>query len=126
MMFYDSHDEEYVPVRVHNDQIDHSEDLLSFNIALGASFRFVITNLQDEKIVEVGGQLPQQAHGALLPPYIHLGVGRSNNYIESFNVATVIKNKLLKNIKTPIIPNSQLIIVYETGQENSMRSQVSK
>ena len=41
-----------------------------------------------------------------MPPYLHLGVGRSNNYIESFNSALGVNGKFEEVIKTPIIPNS--------------------
>lgn len=88
---------------------------------MGASFRFVITNLQDHKIVEAGSLLAQQSYLSLLPPYAHLGVGRSNNYIESFNGAMGVNGKAEQVSRTPIIPNSQLILVYEYDQsaENS-------
>ena len=44
-------------------------------------------------------------------------MGRSNNYIESFNSATLIHNKLESTVKTPIIPNSQLILAYTNDKE---------
>jgi len=43
-------------------------------------------------------------------PYSYLGVGRSNNYVESFNAATSIRGERAIRVWTPIIPNSQLII----------------
>ena len=44
-------------------------------------------------------------------PYVYHGVGRSNNFLESFNVAysTFTDSQQVK-VFTPIIPNSQLII----------------
>lgn len=43
-------------------------------------------------------------------PYVYLGVGRSNNYIESFTAAQSIEGKRSIRVWTPIIPNSQLYI----------------
>lgn len=56
----------------------------------------------------------QSTYLALLPPYTHFGVGRSNNYIESFNsvfsFAPKTDGAYSILMKTPIIPNSQLIV----------------
>lgn len=43
-------------------------------------------------------------------PYSYLGVGRSNNYVETFTAATSINGLRSIRVWTPIIPNSQLII----------------
>jgi len=43
-------------------------------------------------------------------PYAYLGIGRSNNYIETFTAAYSIGGSRSIRIWTPIIPNSQLII----------------
>ena len=44
-------------------------------------------------------------------PYVFDGIGRSNNYVESFNVAyTDGDNSNQVRVFTPIIPNSQLVI----------------
>ena len=43
-------------------------------------------------------------------PYSYIGVGRSNNYIESFTAAYSINGERSIRVWTPIIPNSQLII----------------
>ena len=51
------------------------------------------TKLTDEKKVMAGSQLVQSTYNALLQPYVHFGVGRSNNYIESFNAAFSFKPK---------------------------------
>ena len=92
MMFYDLNPNSK---NVTHGEFENRKELDNyFTLSIGASFRFVITNLQDQKLVEVGAQLPQQTFNSLLSPYIHLGVGRSNNYIEAFNSATMIHNKL--------------------------------
>lgn len=51
-------------------------------IVSGASFRFVMTPMDDNKIVMAGSQLVSSSYGALLPPYLLLGIGDSINYIE--------------------------------------------
>ena len=82
------------------------------DVVIGSTFRFVTTKLNDEKVIAAGSQLVQSTYNALLPPYVHFGVGRSNNYIESFNAAFSFKPVNLTDIefqvlmKTPIIPNS--------------------
>ena len=43
-------------------------------------------------------------------PYCYIGVGRSNNYVETFTAAFSIKATRSIRVWTPIIPNSQLII----------------
>jgi len=83
------------------------------DFVIGASFRFVTTSIHDGKEIGSGSQLVQSTYNALLPPYVHLGVGRSNNYIESFNSAFSFlgeDGKFHVNLKTPIIPNSQMIV----------------
>jgi integrin alpha FG-GAP repeat containing protein 1 len=45
-------------------------------------------------------------------PYVYNGIGRSTNYIEQFNVAYSINNKLDQvRVYTPIIPNSYLMVL---------------
>jgi len=36
--------------------------------------------------------LVQSSYNSLLPPYIHMGVGRSNNYLESMAAGISINN----------------------------------
>ena len=43
-------------------------------------------------------------------PYCFIGLGRTNNYIENLKVTLPIKHDQSKEW-TPIIPNSQLIII---------------
>ena len=52
-------------------------------------------------------------------PFAFLGVGRSNNYVETFYAATAVDGKRVEHMWTPIIPNSQLIIfMYGNNQVN--------
>lgn len=77
---------------------------------VGATYRFVITDMEDQKRVTVGSQLFQSGYMSLQLPFAFLGVGRSNNYVETFYASTGIDGKRVEHMWTPIIPNSQLII----------------
>jgi integrin alpha FG-GAP repeat containing protein 1 len=57
------------------------------NSIIGASFRFATTLLDDTKKVQVASQMVQSTYNAMLPPYSLVGIGKTNNYIESFNAA---------------------------------------
>ena len=56
-----------------------------------ASFRAVLTSLNDEKFVVQGSDTGQSAYGALQIPNVMIGVGRSNNFVEMFTVSTYEK-----------------------------------
>ena len=44
-------------------------------------------------------------------PYIFIGIGRSNNYIEQFNAPYPLQDRLDQiRVFTPLIPNSNMII----------------
>ena len=72
----------------------------------GPSYRLVVTDLNDDKFVICGSQLTQSAYNAIQMPYSYLGVGRSNNYIETFTAAYSIDSQRAIRVWTPIIPNS--------------------
>lgn len=96
----------------------HSEHSQHYgDIVIGATFRFVTTNLEDRKQIVSGSQMIQSTYNSLLPPYVHLGVGRSNNYIESFNSAFsyIRQGNFTISVKTPIIPNSQMVVFSNPG-----------
>ncbi|CDW88409.1 UNKNOWN [Stylonychia lemnae] len=80
------------------------------NALSGPSYRLIVTDLNDEKFVVIGSQLTQSAYNSIQMPYCYLGVGRSNNYVESFTAAYSIEGERSIRVWTPIIPNSQLII----------------
>lgn len=86
---------------------------------VGASYRFVITDMQDNKRVTVGSQRFQSGYMSLQLPYAFLGVGRSNNYVETFYSAQGINGKRTEHMWTPIIPNSQLIIFANSNDETN-------
>lgn len=73
----------------------------------GVTFRYIVTTLEDDKYVRVAAQSPQTSYQALELPYAHNGIGRSNNYLESFNVAySHSDGQHQVRVFTPIIPNS--------------------
>lgn len=50
-------------------------------------------------------------------PFAHIGIGRSNNFIESFTVSTFVNGSRSLRVWTPIIPKSVLFIVTNNNQE---------
>lgn len=96
--------------QTNSDQEDLGQKMFGANIA-GATFRYIVTTLEDQKYVRVATQAPQTSYNSLELPYSHNGIGRSNNYLESFNVAySHHSGQNQVRVFTPIIPNSQLII----------------
>jgi len=85
----------------------------------GASYRLVVTDLYDNKFVVHSSQLTQSSYLALQMPYSYLGVGRSNNYVETFTAAFSIGGTRSIRVWTPIIPNSQLIIFAPESDQNN-------
>ena len=82
---------------------------------LGANYRYIATNLDGSRRMDVSFQGIQTSDLFLNLPYAFLGIGRSNNYIENFHVIsnTHVQGQDNYKIFTPIIPNSQLIISKE-------------
>jgi integrin alpha FG-GAP repeat containing protein 1 len=82
---------------------------------LGANYRYIATNLDGSRRMDVSFQGIQTSDLFLNLPYAFLGIGRSNNYIENFHVIsnTHVHGQDNYKIFTPIIPNSQLIISKE-------------
>ncbi len=79
---------------------------------IGANYRYISTNLDGSRRMDVSFQSVQTGSSYLNLPYAFIGIGRSNNYIENFNVISTsfaIGQSSYKTF-TPIIPNSGLII----------------
>jgi integrin alpha FG-GAP repeat containing protein 1 len=89
------------------------------NAISGASYRIICTDLNDNKFVVISSQQTQSSYNALQMPYSYIGVGRSNNYIESFTAAYSIDGQRSIKVWTPIIPNSQLIIFAPEADTNN-------
>lgn len=95
----------FVKANMVNTQLEKNDNIYSDN-AIGASYRFVVTDLNDKKFVIVGSQSYQSGYMSIQLPYSYLGVGRSNNYIETFYAGTSIGGQKAERMWTPIIPNS--------------------
>lgn len=89
------------------------------NILVGSTFRFIMTSLEDDQqYVRVATQLAQSTYDSLDLPYVFVGIGRSNNYIEQFNAGYMLKNRLDQvKVYSPLIPNSNIIIYANPEQK---------
>lgn len=79
----------------------------------GASVECKVTDIDGNAMLSKGAQMPQSAYNPLDLPYIFIGLGRTNNYVENFALGITTKNgssDLQQSTWTPIIPNSQLIV----------------
>lgn len=59
-------------------------------------------------------QIAQTAYNALQTPFSYCGLGRANNYAESFTIGMYGQH----NSWTPIIPNSQLAVYAQGSSPN--------
>lgn len=76
---------------------------------IGSSFQAIKTEINGDKHPIVANQLIGVTGNRLNLPYVFIGLGRINNYIEDLTFG-VPKPELWSNSWTPIIPNSQLMI----------------
>ena len=94
----------------------------------GSSQRFITTNINGDRRMDLSLQTPQvNTPGILTMTYAYLGIGRSNNYIENFHIISGNSYKRNDNDKTytPVIPNSQLVIYHDNiANSNSTTWQV--
>jgi integrin alpha FG-GAP repeat containing protein 1 len=82
-----------------------------------ASFRAVLTDLNDQKFVVQNGDSGQSAFGALSTPNTMIGVGRSNNFVEMFTVSAYEKGKRQQRDWSPIIPQSVLYVYSDMNED---------
>jgi len=87
---------------------------------IGTNYRYITTNLNGNRRMDVSFQSAQTSDLSLNLPYTYMGIGRSNNYIENFQVISTSRIINEDNYKTftPIIPNSQLIISRQLSEDN--------
>jgi integrin alpha FG-GAP repeat containing protein 1 len=86
-----------------------------FCTEIGSSQRFITTNINGARRMDLSLQSPQiSSPGILSLTFAYLGIGRSNNYIENFHIISGNAYKRSDNDKTytPVIPNSQLVIYH--------------
>ena len=88
---------------------------------LGAIFRYVVTDKNGHRYLDLSYQLAQTSDMNIPLPYSLIGIGETNNYIENFQAVSgnyysdrVVKfeDSEFKNFKlyTPIIPKTQMMI----------------
>ena len=83
-----------------------------------ASFRCVLTDVNDQKFIAVSGSPGQTAYHSLQSPYSHFGIGRSNNFIETLTVGINVMGKRVLRHWSTIIPRTILFIVsHSSGDE---------
>jgi integrin alpha FG-GAP repeat containing protein 1 len=99
-----------------------NEENSFFSNEIGTSFRFITTNIDGSRRMDLSFQAIQVSSPmALNLPYAFMGIGRSNNYIENFHVISGNFLNLVDRYKvfTPIIPNSQILVRhYKTIETN--------
>lgn len=86
-------------------------------------FKVVLTSLDDEKFVVSGSDTGQTAFGSLQVPNTMIGVGRSNNFIETFTVSNYIRGQRSVREWSPIIPKS-VLYVYSNMEKDPMNWQL--
>ena len=93
------------------------EEKKSSSLEVGVNYRYIVTDNNGDRRLQVSFQLAQTGNMALTLPYSLVGIGRSNNYIENYSVISNsmnpnndCKGKTEENTFTPIIPKSQLLI----------------
>ncbi|KAB5595192.1 Cell division control protein 73 [Ceratobasidium theobromae] len=74
----------------------------------GASFKYTVLDPRGQRSAAFGSQLPQTGYQALYTPYAFLGLGRTNNYIESLTVGSTSPRSA--TTLEGVIPNSKLVL----------------
>jgi len=75
-----------------------------------ASFRCILTDVNEGKFIAVAGVPDQTAYNTLQSPFSHMGIGRSNNFIEQFTVSIYSEGVRVLRQWSPVIPKSILFI----------------
>eukprot|EP00362_Geleiidae_sp_MMETSP1317_P000891 CAMPEP_0201283638 /NCGR_PEP_ID=MMETSP1317-20130820/33029_1 /ASSEMBLY_ACC=CAM_ASM_000770 /TAXON_ID=187299 /ORGANISM="Undescribed Undescribed, Strain Undescribed" /LENGTH=166 /DNA_ID=CAMNT_0047600601 /DNA_START=119 /DNA_END=616 /DNA_ORIENTATION=- len=88
----------------------YSEDDYS-SVYHSANFKITITELDTSKHELAGAQQPHSTYINLETPYVHFGLGRTNNYVEDFYSSAPLVNTAKTRMWSPIIPNSFLIVI---------------
>jgi integrin alpha FG-GAP repeat containing protein 1 len=73
----------------------------------------------DTKFVLAGSQAYQASYLSNQLSYFYTGVGKTNNYIETFYASQAIGGRRAEQMWTPIIPNSSLIVFANGNVETS-------
>ncbi|KAG9121544.1 hypothetical protein FRC07_002449 [Ceratobasidium sp. 392] len=75
---------------------------------LGASFKYTVLDTSGHRSAAFASQLPQTSYQSLHTPYAFLGLGRTNNYIESFTAGS--SSPRSATTLEGVIPNSKLVL----------------
>ena len=89
-----------------------------FNTDLGTTYRYIVTNKEGNRHMDISQQLAQTSDMNMALPYSLMGLDQINNYVENFHTISscYLNNEAYssgsKNYKldTPIIPNTQMMI----------------
>lgn len=85
-----------------------------------ASFRCIITDVNEGKYVAIGTNAGQSAYNNLVPSFAHIGIGRSPNFIEQFTVGLFSsEGKRVLREWSPVIPKSILFLSAEMSNDES-------
>ncbi|KAI9015217.1 hypothetical protein BC832DRAFT_196876 [Gaertneriomyces semiglobifer] len=78
----------------------------------GATFKYTVFSTSGARRASQAAQLPQTSYLALQTPYALLGLGRTNNYLESFFVGISRREEENRVVEYQgVIPNSQLVVL---------------
>ncbi|KAJ9055507.1 hypothetical protein DSO57_1003208 [Entomophthora muscae] len=79
---------------------------------VGASVKLTVVDTAGTTYARQAAQLPQTAYFGFQTPYSHIGLGRTNNYLQQLSVG-VSRNRQKNHFNSwsGVIPNSQLVIL---------------
>ena len=91
-----------------------------YDVNLGSISRYIVTDQDGDRHMEISYQLPQTSDMSMPLPYSLSGLGETNNYVENFQIMSGnyyadadFESSDNKNFMkyTPIIPNTQMKII---------------
>lgn len=89
----------------------------------GAVFTYTVTDMDMNSLYYRCTQQPQSAWFALLPPFCLAGTGRTVSYVEDFYAALPLPEHSSR-MWTPIIPNSDLLVLPSSGNTEDWKLQL--
>ncbi|WFD45219.1 hypothetical protein MPSI1_003897 [Malassezia psittaci] len=83
----------------------------------GASYKFTVLDPNGVRRAQQVMQQPQTVYNALLPPSAFIGLGRTNNYVESLFVGSTRRQNQPYVAMEGVIPNSEVVVSpWQDGQ----------
>ncbi|GAA5933073.1 FG-GAP repeat domain-containing protein [Sporobolomyces koalae] len=93
----------------------------------GASFKFTVLDPTGARRSTQYAQLAQTSYMSLALPYAHLGLGRTNNYVENLFIGSTRKSQPIHYINLEgVIPNSQVLILPFQTKEGKEHGDVAE